>query len=73
MFQNYQLANKANLYLIPLADTQSVTILVVYPVGSRYESAKMNGVSHYLEHLMFKGTAKRKNTLILTREIDRLG
>ena len=65
--------NKANIVLIPQDNTHSVTVLVVYPVGSRYESKKMNGVSHYIEHLMFKGTKKRKNTLILTREIDRLG
>lgn len=45
----------------------------MYPVGSRYESEKLSGVSHYIEHLMFKGTKKRKNTLVLTREIDRLG
>lgn len=73
MFSHYQLSNKANVYLIPLADTKSVTGLVMFPVGSRYEPAKLNGVSHYIEHLMFKGTTKRKNTLTLTREIDRLG
>src|SRR3989338_1563101 len=73
MHELYQLDNKANIVLIPQDNTHSVTVLVVYPVGSRYESKKMNGVSHYIEHLMFKGTKKRKNTLILTREIDRLG
>jgi len=45
----------------------------MFPVGSRYETEKMNGVSHYIEHLMFKGTTKRPSTLKLTREIDRLG
>lgn len=59
--------------LVPLADTKSVTVLVMYPVGSRYEPEKLSGVSHYIEHLMFKGTKKRPNTLALTREIDRLG
>ncbi len=73
MFEHYQLKNKANVYLIPLQDTKSVTGLVMFPVGSRYEPANLNGVSHYIEHLMFKGTTKRKNTLTLTREIDRLG
>lgn len=73
MFQSYQLANKANVILIPQQDTKSITTLVMYPVGSRYEPEKLSGVSHYVEHLMFKGTKKRKNTLTLTREIDRLG
>lgn len=73
MFEHCQLPNKANFILVPQKDTRSVTVLVMYPIGSRYEIDKMAGVSHYIEHLMFKGTKKRKNTLTLTREIDRLG
>ncbi len=73
MYEHYTLKNKAKVYLIPLADTKSVTGQIMFPVGSRYEPAHLNGVSHYIEHLMFKGTTKRKNTLTLTREIDRLG
>lgn len=71
--EQYQLNNKANVYLVPQADAKSATFMVMYPVGSRFESEKMRGVSHYVEHLMFKGTKKRPNTLTLTREIDRLG
>lgn len=73
MYEKYKLKNKVNIILVPQSDTKSVTTLIMYPVGSRYESEKMRGVSHYIEHLMFKGTKKRKSTLILTREIDRLG
>jgi len=73
MFQLYYLNNKARVILVPQSDTRSVTVLVMYPVGSRYEPEKLSGVSHFIEHLMFKGTKKRKSTLILTREIDRLG
>lgn len=73
MFEQYRLKNKARVILVPQQDTKSVTVLVMYPVGSRYEPEHLNGVSHYIEHLMFKGTQKRKNTLVLTREIDRLG
>lgn len=73
MYEQYQLENGANVCFVPLTGSESFTILVIYPVGSRYESEKLNGTSHYLEHLFFKGTKKRKNTLILTREIDRLG
>jgi len=73
MYHHFKLKNNAQVHLIPQQDTKSATVLVMYPVGSRYESNKMRGVSHYIEHLMFKGTKKRKNTLILTREIDRLG
>ncbi len=73
MFTHYTLQNNTNVILVPQHDTRSVTLLVMYPVGSRYESEKLAGVSHYIEHMMFKGTKKRKNTLVLTREIDRLG
>ncbi len=72
-YQKYQLKNKTAAFLIPLKDTQSVTVLVMFPVGSRYEAKETSGISHLIEHLMFKGTKKRPNTLVLTREIDRLG
>lgn len=73
MYDQYTLKNGVRVVLVPQHDTRSVTVLVSYPVGSRYEPEKLSGVSHYIEHLMFKGTKKRKNTLALTREIDRLG
>lgn len=73
MYNQYQLKNKSNVYLVPLKDTKSVTILVMFPVGSRYEENSLQGASHFIEHMMFKGTKKRPSTLILTREIDRLG
>lgn len=72
-YEQYQLKNKANVICVSQKDTASVTVMVMYPVGSRYEPEKMRGVSHYIEHMMFKGTKKRKSSFILTREIDRLG
>ena len=73
MFEKYSLGNRANIILVPQHDTKSITTMIMYPVGSRYESKKMAGVSHFIEHMMFKGTKKRKDSLTLTREIDRLG
>ena len=73
LYQLTQLKNKANVILVPQAEAQSVTVLVMFPVGSRYETEKLSGASHFIEHMMFKGTKKRPSTLILTREIDRLG
>jgi len=72
MYEDYKLKNGARVILIP-DNSPSATVLIKYPVGSRYEPEKLSGVSHYIEHLMFKGTKKRKNTQVLTREIDRLG
>lgn len=73
MYKQYTLANNLRVILVPQQDTKSATTLVMYPVGSRYEPEKLSGAAHYIEHLMFKGTKKRKNAQILTREIDRLG
>lgn len=72
-YNEYKLENGARLISIPLPSTESITTMVMYPVGSRYEPEPLSGVSHYIEHIMFKGTKKRPNPLILTREIDRLG
>jgi predicted Zn-dependent peptidase len=73
MYERYNLQNKAEVCLVPLKDAQSTTVLIMFPVGSRYETFKLNGASHFIEHLFFKGTKKRPTTLKLTSEIDRLG
>lgn len=53
--------------------TKAATILVLTKVGSRYEDARTNGISHFVEHLMFKGTAKRPTTLHISGALDRVG
>ncbi|MBU0648677.1 insulinase family protein [Patescibacteria group bacterium] len=58
---------------IPVAGTKAVTVLVLCKVGSRHENRKINGASHFIEHLMFKGTAKRPTTLDISREFDSVG
>ncbi len=73
MFEKYTLKNGATVVLVPQSNTKSITTMIMFPVGSRNETEKLSGVSHYVEHLMFKGTQKRPSTLQLTKEIDRLG
>jgi len=72
-FKKIILKNKTKVFLVPQKEAQSTTVLVLFPVGSRYENNSQAGVSHFIEHLMFKGTKKRPTSLALTREIDRLG
>jgi predicted Zn-dependent peptidase len=50
----------------------SVTIGIWVASGSRDESAEFSGVAHFIEHLLFKGTARR-SALQIAREIDSLG
>lgn len=73
---DYQLTNFDNglkVITAPLAETKAVTILFLFGVGSRYEDEKLNGISHFLEHMFFKGTEKRPTTLDISRELDSVG
>ena len=67
------LSNKMPLILIPMKETQTVTALLMVKTGSKYESRKENGLSHFLEHMFFKGTEKRPNTLNISSDLDALG
>ncbi len=54
------LANGLRIYLKPVPASPVVTTMVAYKVGSADEDLDHTGLSHYLEHLMFKGTDKIK-------------
>lgn len=69
----HKLPNGMTAVLVPEKNATSMTIFVMVRVGSRYEERKINGASHFIEHLMFKGTKRRPTTEILTRTIDRYG
>lgn len=69
----HTLPNGLRVLLAPMHETQATTILFVHGVGSRYETAEQNGLSHFLEHLFFKGTKKRPTTLDISKELDALG
>jgi predicted Zn-dependent peptidase len=53
--------------------TKTATILVMVGTGSKYEKKEEGGISHFLEHLFFKGTKNRPNTLALSAELDSIG
>ncbi len=65
--------NKLRLLLVPLKNTSTVTILVLVKVGSKYETKRINGISHFLEHLFFKGTKKRPSKIDIGKEFDSIG
>lgn len=74
MFKKFTLANGFPVIFVPQKDSQSLTLLVLFRVGSRYEDLRVNhGVSHFIEHLMFKGTQKRPTTLDISKELDGIG
>lgn len=67
------LKNGMKAILVPQKGATSTTVMVFTKVGSRYESKEINGASHFIEHLMFKGTKRRPTTLDVTKELDRYG
>ena len=61
------------LVTIPMPATKTATVFVLVGTGSKYETKEINGISHFLEHMMFKGTAKRPGTMDIARELDTIG
>ncbi|HKM40538.1 MAG: M16 family metallopeptidase [Patescibacteria group bacterium] len=68
-----KLENKLPVFLIRLPQSKTATVLVMYKTGSKYETRQNSGLSHFLEHMFFKGTEKRPNTLSISAELDSIG
>ncbi|MFH1232301.1 MAG: pitrilysin family protein [Patescibacteria group bacterium] len=73
MYKINKLSNDLDLITAPMSGTKTVTVFVLFGTGSRYETKKNNGISHFLEHALFKGTKKRPNTLAIAGELDGIG
>ena len=72
-FKKKILPNGLRIIGIPMVDNPTVTVLVLVETGSKYETKEKNGLSHFLEHMCFKGTTRRPNTSDLSKELDTLG
>lgn len=60
--QRQVLPNGIRLLLIPMQGVGSIATSVMVGVGSRYEKKEVSGISHFLEHMVFKGTTKYPTT-----------
>lgn len=58
---------------MPMPQVKSAAVLVLVKTGSRYETKNINGISHFWEHMAFKGTKKRPSSLAITSLIDGIG
>lgn len=65
--------NGLRLITVPMQDNPTATVLVLVEAGSKYETKKINGLSHFLEHMCFKGTIKRPKAIDISKELDALG
>lgn len=73
MFKKTILPNGLRVISVPMSGTKTVTVLVLAATGSKYENKKNNGISHFLEHMLFKGTEKRPTTLDIASVLDGIG
>lgn len=72
-YSKTQLKNGLRIITAPKHDTNAVAVLILVKVGSRYETESQAGLSHFLEHMFFKGTKKRPSYLHVSKELDGLG
>ena len=59
--------------MAPLGSVMSATAIVLCGAGSRYETRETNGISHFLEHMYFKGTKKRPTASDISHALDAIG
>jgi len=67
------LKNGLRLLLVPRESTGVATVMILFKVGSRYESDNQAGISHVLEHMHYKGTPKRPSGLKIAEFIESIG
>ncbi len=67
------LKNGLRIITIPMKDNPTATVLVLVEAGSKYEKKENNGISHFLEHMCFKGTTNRPTSMDISKELDGIG
>jgi len=73
MFKKITLESGLRVITVPMQGTNTVTVLVLCGTGSDYESKDINGISHFLEHMFFKGTKRRPTPDAIKHELDGMG
>ncbi len=67
------LNNNLRILTVPKSGSPTTTVLVLVEAGSAFEDKNINGLSHFLEHMVFKGTEKRSKSIDIASELDGLG
>lgn len=72
-YKKTTLKNGLRIITVPMKGTGTATIMISVGVGSRYEKKREAGISHFIEHMMFKGTKKRPIPKKIYEELDAIG
>jgi len=73
LFQKTTLDNGLRVITATMPHTRSISICIFIGVGSRYETEAQAGISHFIEHLLFKGTQKRPTAKAISEAIEGVG
>src|SRR4030066_72946 len=72
-YEKTTLPNGLRILTAPIPHTYSVSVGIYVGTGSRYERKEEAGLSHFVEHLCFKGSAKRPSAREISEAIDGVG
>jgi len=72
-WQTSTLAQGLRVVTTPVPTTQAVAVSLFVGVGSRSEPQRLNGITHFLEHMIFKGTERRPQANMIAEEIEGAG
>jgi predicted Zn-dependent peptidase len=72
-FERHTLSNGLRVLTAPMPQAKSITCFVMVAAGSRYETKPTNGIAHFTEHMVFKGTERRPTARDIAGEVDAIG
>ena len=73
MYRKTTLDNGLRVVTDSMPQTRSASICIFIGAGSRYETNTAGGISHFVEHILFRGTAKRPTSCDISAEIEGVG
>ncbi len=73
MYSSFNLSNGLRVLLVPMKGVESATVLGMVGVGSRYEAPGQEGLAHFCEHMLFKGTKKYPTKKDLALAVEKIG
>ena len=68
-----KLSNGVRVLLVPMPGVESVTTMLLVKTGSRNETEEQAGISHVLEHMVFKGTKSYPSPMAIAEAVDGIG
>ncbi len=68
-----KLPNGLDVAIMPMPHLHTATVMVGVRVGSRHETRELNGISHFLEHMLFRGTAAHPSAFEFNLAVEELG